>query len=180
MVPWSSKSNTTDFINKCIIKHGNKYNYDYVNYINNHTPVKIICPEHGEFWQKPINHLQGKGCPRCILKSQEKIYKFLKEEFPNEIWEWEFSPKWLGQQRFDIYCSRLNLAIEYNGRQHYTSVKRFGGEIGFQECIKRDLLKTQLCKDHNCTLYIIKYDNVNYNKIKEDINNILNNHNYEN
>ena len=32
----------------------------------------------------------------------------------------------------------------------------------------------QLCKDNNCTLYIIKYDNVDYDKIKKDINNILN------
>ena len=80
----------------------------------------------------------------------------------------------MGSQRFDIYCKRVNLAIEYNGIQHYFPVEIFGGKESFEKCVKRDVLKEQLCKDNNCTLYIIKYDNVDYDKIKKDINNILN------
>lgn len=54
------------FIEKAQQAHGdNKYDYSKVNYINNKTKVCIICPEHGEFWQTPSNHLQGKGCPEC-------------------------------------------------------------------------------------------------------------------
>ena len=45
--------------------HNNKYDYSLVNYINNHTDVEIICPQHGSFPQTPNNHLQGTGCPRC-------------------------------------------------------------------------------------------------------------------
>ena len=29
------------------------------------TKVCISCPEHGEFWQSPDVHTQGKGCPKC-------------------------------------------------------------------------------------------------------------------
>lgn len=47
------------FISKAILVHGNKYDYSKVEYINNHTKVCIICPEHGEFWQTPNNHLNG-------------------------------------------------------------------------------------------------------------------------
>ena len=53
------------FIQKAKEIHGDKYDYSKVEYINNHTKVCIICPEHGEFWQKPIHHTQGKGCPYC-------------------------------------------------------------------------------------------------------------------
>jgi very-short-patch-repair endonuclease len=33
--------------------------------VNNTTPVSIICPIHGEFLQKPCNHLNNCGCVYC-------------------------------------------------------------------------------------------------------------------
>lgn len=53
------------FVEKAVKIHGNKYDYSKVTYINSHTKVCIICPEHGEFWQTPNNHLDGKNCPLC-------------------------------------------------------------------------------------------------------------------
>lgn len=41
---------TETFIEKSKKIHNNKYDYSNVNYINANTPVRIICPEHGEFW----------------------------------------------------------------------------------------------------------------------------------
>lgn len=46
-------------------KHGNKYDYSKVDYIDNEHKIKIICPEHGEFEQIPHNHLKGYGCLKC-------------------------------------------------------------------------------------------------------------------
>ncbi len=62
------KANNSDFISRAIKIHGNKYDYSLVNYINAHVKVKINCKEHGEFEQKPNNHLNGKGCSRCAGK----------------------------------------------------------------------------------------------------------------
>ena len=56
---------TESFIEKAKKIHGDKYDYSYVKYINAKTPVCIICPEHGEFWQKPNYHLSGNGCQKC-------------------------------------------------------------------------------------------------------------------
>ena len=73
------KYTTEDFIKKSIEIHGNKYDYGKVEYINAHTKVCIICPEHGEFWQKPYCHtLQKQGCPKCV-KRYEKERKILDE-----------------------------------------------------------------------------------------------------
>ena len=58
-------SNTQEFIEKAKQIHGDKYDYSKVEYINNHTKICIICPEHGEFWQIPNSHLNGHGCPIC-------------------------------------------------------------------------------------------------------------------
>ena len=53
------------FIKQAIERHGNRYGYSKVNYINNSTKVTIRCITHGEFEQTPHNHLEGKGCPHC-------------------------------------------------------------------------------------------------------------------
>lgn len=53
------------FIEKARKIHGDKYDYSKVEYIDNKTKVCIICPIHGEFWQKPNNHLRGQGCIKC-------------------------------------------------------------------------------------------------------------------
>ena len=76
----NNQSNGKDgFIKKARHVHKNKYDYSKVEYFNNHTKVCIICPEHGEFWQKPLKHTQGHGCPYCggtkKLTTDEFIYK---------------------------------------------------------------------------------------------------------
>ena len=58
------------FVEKANLIHGNKYIYDKVEYIDNKTKVCIICPEHGEFWQTPGDHLKGRGCPKCWIKKK--------------------------------------------------------------------------------------------------------------
>lgn len=75
------KSNTAEFCQKALAIHGGKYDYRYVNYVNNKTSVEIMCPEHGVFTQTPTNHLKGKGCPICannVLLSQESFIKKAK------------------------------------------------------------------------------------------------------
>ena len=62
--------NATDFINflkRAREIHGDKYDYSKVEYINNRTKICIICPEHGEFWQTPHDHLDKCKCPKCNL-----------------------------------------------------------------------------------------------------------------
>lgn len=57
--------NTKTFISKAKLAHGNKYDYSKVFYVNSTTNICIICPIHGEFWQRPSEHLRGKGCIKC-------------------------------------------------------------------------------------------------------------------
>lgn len=41
------------------------YDYDKVIYINYNTPIIITCKTHGDFKQKPSDHLPGRGCKNC-------------------------------------------------------------------------------------------------------------------
>ena len=150
--------------------HFNYYDYSLVDYITTHTKVMIICPEHGKFEQSPNKHLKGQGCPKCIYKNQNKLFTKLKEVFTCDIY-YEYSPSWLDKQRFDIYFPDYNIAVEYNGKQHYVPVLHFGGEIGFQNTQERDKLKRDKCIQNNCNLFEIKYD-YNDNDYEDLINNI--------
>lgn len=63
----SRRNTVEDFIAKSRAIHGIKYDYSKVVYINNHTSITLICPDHGEFSLTPKPHL-GKyrqGCPIC-------------------------------------------------------------------------------------------------------------------
>jgi len=64
--------NNEDFCKYAKKAHGDKYDYSKVHYKNSNTKVTIICPEHGEFQQKPILHFQGRGCPKCANKLRQQ------------------------------------------------------------------------------------------------------------
>jgi len=56
------------FINKCINKFGNKYDYSKIKYINSLIKIEIKCNLHNNyFFQTPSEHLRGKnGCDNCL------------------------------------------------------------------------------------------------------------------
>lgn len=56
------KLTTEEFITKAREIHGTRYDYSKVEYISWNTPVCIICPKHGEFWQRAGKHLSGHNC----------------------------------------------------------------------------------------------------------------------
>lgn len=64
------------FIKKAKNKHGDKYNYSKVEYINSLTKICIICPTHGEFWQTPHHHLMGQNCVECINDKKKHYTEF--------------------------------------------------------------------------------------------------------
>lgn len=76
-IPDGKRKTVESFINHSKQIHGDKYDYSKVDYINNHTKVCIICPEHGEFWQEPSNHMIGQGCPKCAIEKR-RISKLKK------------------------------------------------------------------------------------------------------
>jgi len=70
-----------EFIRKCKLTHGEKYDYSLVEYVKSKHRVKIMCPEHGTFEQIAANHLQGGDCPKCAVlrRSRQKAEKAASE-----------------------------------------------------------------------------------------------------
>lgn len=151
-----------DSVNKFIKKakqlHEVKYDYSKVNYKNNRTKVCIICPQHGEFWQTPNNHLNGHGCEKCSSSHMEdEIRKFLKNN--NINFEEQKRFKWLGKQRFDFFLKDYNIAIECQGIQHFAPSEFFGVDE-FEKVKLRDENKKLLSKENQ--IEILYYANYNF------------------
>ena len=69
------------FIEKSREIHGNKYDYNKVNYSKVTDKVCIICPEHGEFWQEARQHYRGQGCPKCGIEKRSETRSYNNEKF---------------------------------------------------------------------------------------------------
>lgn len=62
-----------------------------------------------------------------------------------------------GQMSYDVYISGLNVAIEYQGKQHFNPVDFFGGYTAFQNVQRRDKLKADLSRAHGVKLVYVNY-----------------------
>lgn len=63
---------TEEFVRRCSIIHEGKYDYSKTEYINGTIKVTITCPVHGDFQQKPENHINNKaGCLKCYHDSKK-------------------------------------------------------------------------------------------------------------
>lgn len=72
------KLTTLEFIERSTTIHEGKFDYSKVEYVNTHTAVTIVCPTHGEFRQKPYQHLAGSGCCACSGKQRTSQQDFVE------------------------------------------------------------------------------------------------------
>ena len=157
----SYKYTTEEFILKAREIHGDRYDYSKVEYKGRLIPVCIICPIHGEFWQKPSEHFKGHGCQKCNESVLEKEIKLFLEV--NKI-EYEQQKKfsWLKNKyplSLDFYLPKYEIGIECQGEQHFKDREFFNKNQSFDERLEIDLLKNKQCNDNGIKLlyYSSKY-----------------------
>jgi very-short-patch-repair endonuclease len=152
----NKKMPISEFIKKADEVHGHKYDYSKVEYVNCRTKVTVVCQHHGDFEITPTHHIQIKnGCPKCRRsKGETEIAVWLKKNNISFEEQKKFNGcKNIAHLRFDFFLPEYNLAIEYNGKQHYHNTY-FGG---LEERKRLDLLKRKYCFTNNIKLLEIKY-----------------------
>jgi hypothetical protein len=77
------RNKLSNFIDKSRKIHGDKYDYTKVEYVNNLSRIRIVCPKHGEFIQRAGHHMSGRGCPPCSDDNQS----YTTEQFINKSME---------------------------------------------------------------------------------------------
>ncbi|MCD8208245.1 MAG: hypothetical protein LUD72_09945 [Bacteroidales bacterium] len=144
------------FIEKARRVHGDRYNYDKVEYIKSHDKVCITCPDHGDFWQMAYCHLNGEKCPKC---KQSRLEKSIMELFDREGMEYfaQWTVDWLGKMSLDFYLPLYHIGVECQGAQHYRPIDfaNRGTEWARGQYIKateRDERKRLLCEENDVRL----------------------------
>ena len=122
------------------------------------------------------NHTKSCGCwtsqtPSMIKKYIEDNYKLeVKNEYYVNLKDLNYDLQFM---RFDLFLPKLNIAIEYDGEQHYKPINYSGNieeaELQFEYTKKNDKIKNQYCLDNNIALLRIPFWE------KDNIKNIIDN-----
>lgn len=101
---------------------------------------------------------RNRGCPKCYaFKSagEQRIRNFLDNYQIEYIPQKTFAPLNKSKYRFDFYLPQYNIAIEYQGEQHYRDNSWF--KDNYDTIHKRDLIKKEYCLNNSIILIEIKY-----------------------
>ena len=146
----SLKKTNNEFIKNSKQKHGDKYDYSLVNYINAKTKVQIICSEHGVFFQTPNNHLQGQGCPKCNNTIRTTTEQFIEKSKIIHGDKYDYSlVKYINNK------SKVKIICPEHGIFNQTPNNHLKGHICFK-CYKQTLKKSFIRKSQS--LHRNKYD----------------------
>jgi hypothetical protein len=169
-------TNISKFLSKAIKIHGDYYGYSKTIYKASQEKVIITCPKHGDFLQKPANHLRGIGCPTCKLSKGERAVRIWLQQhdikFIQQFWFKDCRIK--KPLRFDFYLPDYTVCIEYDGPQHEKALRYIGKKVLtttqaekiFEHMAISDGVKTQYCISHKIKLIRIKHDE----NIEENLN----------
>lgn len=169
---WTTKKSNIRFTNckECngtiisfqnILDKLNKLKFELLNqdeFQTTKTIGEFKCSR-GHIWKCQIHNVySGKSeCPECSTNMQESKCKFILETI--------FNKKFIKTRKIintglelDMYNEELNLALEYQGIQHYIEhPKHFHKYGGFEEQKERDNYKLNFCINNNINLIIVPY-----------------------
>lgn len=177
-------SNFEEFKHKFIVKISekefNNFGWGKFKYLGANKKSSVLHIKCGKYFEAaPSTLLKGHGCPYCKLSKGENIIKnCLESKFANIKFVQQYPiydlPHKTKPLSFDFYIPSLNIAIEFQGSQHYIKNKFLGGDKEFKESNFRDKLKNSYCKDSGIKLLEIPYwEKDNIEKIlKDNISNV--------
>lgn len=114
---------------------------DLAKKAENEACIELGVPKVGENWV-----------------SETMLYRQIEKAFPETKVIQHGRPAWLKKQHFDVWLPNWNIALEYQGLQHYQPVEIFGGKEGYERTLFRDIKKKNLCKRHGVKLLEINGD----------------------
>lgn len=135
-------------------------------YVSCKEYLEYRCSNHPDHIQRITfdAFYRGQGCRFCRESKGEKaIDSYLQNHNIRYIREYRFNDcKYKRTLPFDFYIEDVNIAIEFDGEQHYTPLS-FGSKEKqeatdrLKEIQIRDAIKTKYCIDNNIKLIRIPY-----------------------
>jgi len=124
------------------------------HYANSKSTWLILnCKEHGKFEVNKVDFMTRwkQRCPICTgnaSKGEIRISEILNNYNIDFIREHSFEDcRNIMPLPFDFYLPENEIFIEFNGNEHYESIKFFGGDEKFKQRQINDNIKREYCKD---------------------------------
>lgn len=140
-------------------------------YIENHNTFyeksKEVFNKLFENFNEELRKKIGVKLSTGTFVNELHVYKLINEYFTPYKVIHQGSPSWLSPQKFDVYIPQLNLAIEYQGEQHFFPLKIYGGENGFVKNIERDKRKKDLATANSVIIEYINYTDDIIKRVEE-------------
>lgn len=106
------------------VTHGDTYEYYQETYRGTSEKVKILCKQHGEFWQLGNDHTAGSRCPTCASVSsvgQKELAEFIEGLGFEVLKDYRIGA---GKLEVDCYIPSTRLAVEYDGLKWHSTQHR--------------------------------------------------------
>lgn len=160
------------------VQNAEEGNYQVLGqYVNRVTKIKLLHKQCGHIYEaSPGQFIQGERCPVCCeSKGETFIRKWLQKN--NITFERQYKfPDCRDKQElffdFKVNKNEKIVLLEYDGIQHFQSVKFFGGQEGFEKIKKRDKIKDDYCKNNNYDLFRFPY-NLNFIEVEKKLQEIF-------
>lgn len=159
----------------CIAEHDLKY-FLLSKYVNPADVInvknEVLSDVHyGKYSEEPRYEYL---IPENKWKSEQLVYEIAKKLYRKKTVLYQHRPFFLksekGQMSYDVFICGLDVAIEYQGKQHFEPVEIFGGDERFKEQVIRDVLKQKLSEENGVALTYINYwEDISPELIKERI-----------
>jgi len=156
------KDTAEDFIHKALLVHGSKYDYSNVVYTLSVTPVEIICPLHGSFLQKPVEHLTGRGCRKCAIQSRTEKNKWTNQEFIKKASEVHNNKYDYSQVEYSKMHNKIKIICSVHGEFFQKAANHIQGQ-GCPSC--GNIQKLKKYHEHPTILYMLFFKNLNLYKL---------------
>ena len=128
------------------------------DFISSNTKILHVHNVCGHKWSIRPNDFVNSGsrCPNCVYSRGEKAVADVLDSLSIE-YSREHTFKYLGRKRYDFFIPSLNIAIEYDGEQHFEAVDYWGGEETLKRTQESDALKNDFCEYMGIDLLRIPY-----------------------
>ncbi|MCG3737836.1 MULTISPECIES: hypothetical protein [Vibrio] len=155
----------------CHKMYGSAFKVKYGAYIRKYEIQEGIDEKEAE---NRVRDLKGVARIGERWINETLLFNYIQVLFPQYTVQREASPYWLERQRYDIFIPELDLAIEYQGQQHYVAVELFGGKEGLQTTKQRDKEKLQRSKENGIDIIYFNYkDNLTEKLVHSRLSNYL-------
>ena len=116
------------------------------------------CGKYFECTPRDILYHSHCPCKKTISKGEEKVKQILSKF--NIDYQEQKRLKEISKAPFDFYIPKYNLLIEFQGRQHYEPVEKFGGEKQLQKQKEIDKRKQEIALKNGYKLLYISYKQI--------------------